>query len=129
MNKRLRQRLLHTFGCALVLCVCNTPPRNAFAQSSHSAQTGDQAEAQPAHAERAQGVVNINTATAAELERLPRVGPARAQAILALRAKLTRFSKVEQLLRVRGIGRATFRKLRPLLALDGPTTLPERPGR
>jgi competence protein ComEA len=72
------------------------------------------------------GVVNLNTATAAELERLPRVGPARAQAILALRAQLKRFSKVEQLLRVRGIGRATFRKLRPLLALDGPTTLPER---
>jgi len=75
------------------------------------------------------GVVNLNTATAAELERLPRIGPARSQAILALRAKVTRFSKVEQLLRVKGIGRATFRKLRPMLALEGPTTLTERRSR
>jgi|GEM_PF-4042788 len=75
------------------------------------------------------GVVNLNTATAAELERLPRIGPSRAQAILELRAKLTRFSTVEQLLRVKGIGRATFRKLRPMLVVEGPTTLPERTAR
>jgi competence protein ComEA len=97
----MKSKFLYAFGCALLLCSIAT--RSAFAQVS--------------------GVVNLNTATAAELERLPRIGPARAQAILALRAKLTRFSKVEQLLRVKGIGRATFRKLRPLLALDGPTTL------
>lgn len=92
--------------------------RIASPQTSVTAAGAD-AEAKPS------GVVNLNTATAAELERLPRIGPARAQAILALRTKLTHFSKVEQLLRVKGIGRATFRKLRPMLALDGPTTLPE----
>lgn len=75
------------------------------------------------------GVVNINTAGAAELERLPRIGPARALAILALRAKLKQFSRVEQLLQVKGIGRATFRMLRPLLALSGPTTLEHKRGR
>jgi len=72
------------------------------------------------------GVVNLNTASAEELIRLPGVGPARARAILELRARLTRFSRIEELLRVKGIGRATFRKLRPMLTLAGPTTLRER---
>jgi competence protein ComEA len=69
------------------------------------------------------GVVNLNTANEAELERLPGVGPTRARAIVALRTRLARFTHVEQLLRVKGIGRATFRKLRPLVALQGATTL------
>jgi len=73
------------------------------------------------------GVVNINTASADELERLPGIGPSRAQAILALRARLTRFTRLEELLRVKGIGRATFRKLRPLLTLQGATTLSDSP--
>jgi competence protein ComEA len=65
-------------------------------------------------------VVNINTATSAELEKLPGIGPSRARAILALRERLGRFRRVEQLLRVRGIGRRTFRRLRPLVTVDGP---------
>jgi competence protein ComEA len=69
------------------------------------------------------GVVNINTAGPVELERLPGIGPARAKAILELRARITRFARLEDLLRVKGIGRATFRKLRPYLALEGETTL------
>lgn len=84
------------------------------------AQVSTQVEAQPL------GVVNLNTASADELIRLPGVGPARARAILELRTRLGHFSRLEELLRVKGIGRATFRKLRPLLALDGTTTLRER---
>jgi competence ComEA-like helix-hairpin-helix protein len=69
------------------------------------------------------GVVNLNDANAEQLERLPGIGPSRARAILDLRARLKRFTRVEELLRVKGIGRATFRKLRPLITLAGPTTL------
>jgi competence protein ComEA len=69
------------------------------------------------------GVVNLNTATNEELERLPGIGPTRARAILELRLRIKRFSKLDDLLRVKGIGRATFRRLRPLLTLEGPTTL------
>ena len=78
------------------------------------------------HATSTRGVVNLNSASADELVRLPGIGPARAAAILELRARIKRFTRVEELLRVKGIGRATFRKLRPLLSLDGPTTLRER---
>jgi len=56
---------------------------------------------------------------------LPGIGPSRAKAILELRTKLSGFKKVEDLMRVKGIGRKTYRKLEPLLRLDGKTTLVE----
>src|SRR5207249_1465272 len=76
-----------------------------------------------------EGVVNINTATPDELERLPGIGPARAEAIVQLREHVHHFGHPEDLLRVRGIGRVGFRRLRPYVTLAGPTTLAARPGR
>ena len=67
-----------------------------------------------------EGVVNLNTATASDLETLPYVGPKRAQAILALRTKVGRFKSVDDLLKVKGIGRATLKRMRPKLTV-GPT--------
>jgi competence protein ComEA len=65
----------------------------------------------------AEGLVNLNTATATDLETLPYVGPKRAQAILALRAKIGRFKSVDDLLKVKGIGRATLKRMRPKLTV------------
>jgi competence ComEA-like helix-hairpin-helix protein len=66
--------------------------------------------------------VILNTATMDDLRRLPRVGEKRAAAIVALRMRLGgRFRVVEDLLKVKGIGRTTFRRLRPLVRLDPPT--------
>lgn len=76
-----------------------------------------------------EGVVNVNSAGEEELVRLPGVGPARAAAIVALRARLQRFRAPEDLLRVRGIGRAGFRRMRPYVTLASETTLEMRPGR
>jgi competence protein ComEA len=70
----------------------------------------------------AEDPVILNQATEPDLRRLPGVGPKRAQAILALRAHLGRFRQVEDLLRVKGIGRATLKKLRPIVRLE---SLPE----
>lgn len=64
--------------------------------------------------------VYVNEATADDLRRLPGIGEKRAQAILELRAKLGRFRQIEELLRVKGIGRATLKKLRPLVRLERP---------
>lgn len=77
----------------------------------------------------AQGVVNVNEASAEELVRLPGVGPARADAIVNLRSRVRRFAHPEDLLRVRGIGRVGFRRMRPFITLSGPTTLSARPPR
>ena len=80
-------------------------------------------------ATNALGVVNINEAGAEELVRLPGVGPARADAIVNLRGRVRRFNHAEDLLRVRGIGRVGFRRMRPFVTLSGPTTLTARPPR
>ena len=62
--------------------------------------------------------VVLNTATEADLKRLSGIGPKRAEAILALRARLGRFHALEDLLKVKGIGRATLKRLRPMLRVD-----------
>ncbi|WP_420895055.1 ComEA family DNA-binding protein [Sorangium cellulosum] len=68
----------------------------------------------------ADGKVVLNLATEADLMRLPGVGPAKAAAILALRAKMKRFRKVDDLLRVKGLGRRSLKRLRPLVLVDPP---------
>ncbi len=75
-----------------------------------------------------EGKVVLNAASAAELARLPGVGPKRAEAILALRQRLGRFTQLSTLRRVRGIGAATLKKLTPLLVLDAPAGEAERNG-
>lgn len=63
------------------------------------------------------GPVNLNTATAAELDTLPGVGPATAAAILEWRVANGGFTSVDQLLDVRGIGEAKLAELRPLVTV------------
>jgi len=79
-------------------------------------------QATAAHAARAtpEDPVFVNHASAEELRRLPGVGVKRAEAIVQLRQRVGRFQRVEDLLRVKGIGRATLRKWRPLVRLDSP---------
>jgi len=62
----------------------------------------------------------LNSASEEDLRKLPRVGPARAKAILALRTKLGKFRSVSDLLRVKGIGRKTLEHLKPKMVLDPP---------
>lgn len=58
------------------------------------------------------GPVNLNTATEEQLDTLPGVGPSTAQAIIDYRSEHGRFTRVEDLLEVRGIGDAKFATLR-----------------
>jgi len=58
------------------------------------------------------GKVNINTATAEELDTLPGVGPAIAQRIIDYRTANGPFQSVEDIKKVRGIGDATFEELK-----------------
>ena len=64
--------------------------------------------------------VYLNQASVEQLRRLPGVGPKRAEAILELRQRIGKFQRVEDLMRVKGIGRSTIRKWRPLLRIDAP---------
>jgi competence protein ComEA len=58
--------------------------------------------------------VDLNTATQAELEELPGVGPVMAGKILAWRTENGRFSRVEELQEIDGVGPKTYAKLAPL---------------
>lgn len=70
------------------------------------------------------GVVNINEATAEQLTLLPGIGPATAAKIIEYRTRRP-FRRVTHLMRVKGIGSKTFRRLEPYLRIEGPTTLHE----
>lgn len=73
----------------------------------------------------ADGKVVLNRATAAELTRLPGVGQRRAEQIVALRERLGRFKRITDLLRVKGIGPKSLRRLEPLVVLDPPQPEPD----
>ena len=68
------------------------------------------------------GLVNINTASSAELQLLPGVGEVRAGAILAVRKQRGGFKQIEDLLEVKGIGPEMLKRLRPYATLTGKTT-------
>lgn len=62
--------------------------------------------------------ININTASEAELQLLPGIGPALAARIVEDRARRGPFKSVADLDRVKGIGPETLRKLRPLATTE-----------
>jgi competence protein ComEA len=91
------------------------------------AAAAQQAKTSPAPATKAARVskaaptpaapININTATQAQLEALPGVGPKAAQRILEYRKQNGNFKKVEDLMNVKGFGEKTFLKLKPVLTV------------
>jgi competence protein ComEA len=75
-----------------------------------------------APAKAQQGVVNLNDASELQLELLPGIGPTKARAIAEHRRSHP-FHRVDELTKVKGIGRKTFGRLRPYVTIAGPTTL------
>jgi competence protein ComEA len=69
--------------------------------------------------------VNLNTATAAQLDALPGIGKATADRILEYRQKSGGFKKIEDLMNVKGIGEKNFLKLKPYITV-GPPARTER---
>ena len=67
-------------------------------------------------------ILNLNTATAAQLEALPGIGKATADRIVEYRQKSGGFKKVEELMNVKGIGEKSFLKLKPLISVTTPRT-------
>ncbi|KRE90332.1 hypothetical protein ASG89_08500 [Paenibacillus sp. Soil766] len=61
------------------------------------------------------GLLDLNTATLEQLDKLPGVGESKAKAILEYRTKKGRFKRVEELMEVKGIGEKMFEKLKGLL--------------
>ncbi len=68
--------------------------------------------------------ININTAPASELESLPRIGPKVAQRIVDFRTKNGNFKKVEEIMKVQGIGEKVFEQIKELITV-GAATAPD----
>ena len=81
---------------------------------SSAAQTASaRAAAKPAVV----GTININTASVADLERLPGIGAKTAGRIVEYRQKNGPFKKIEELMNVRGVGEKNFLKLRTQISV------------
>jgi competence protein ComEA len=63
------------------------------------------------------GLVNLNTATSAQLQELPGIGPVLAQRIVDYRTRWGAFRSVDDLRKVPGIGEATFAELESLVTV------------
>ena len=115
---------------ALLIFACGSP---ALAVAHSPAQTPAQVQAPPAAPTKtttaragsttktaratAASPVNLNTATATDLQTLPGIGKATATRILEYRQKNGGFRKIEDLMNVKGIGEKSFLKLKPLVTL------------
>src|SRR5215213_1332274 len=95
-------RLVLALATLVCLSTASTP---AFSQEK------------PAKAAPAIATVNLNTATSAQLEGLPRVGAKAAQRIIEYRQKNGGFKKIEELMNVKGFGEKSFLKLKPYLTV------------
>jgi len=80
----------------------------------------------PAAAAPKGNTVNINSADAAQLALLPRVGPSVAQRIVDYRKKNGPFKSSDDLMLVQGIGEKTYQLIKPYVATAGETTLKEK---
>ena len=65
-------------------------------------------------------VINLNTATASQLESLPGIGPKTAIRIVEYRQKNGSFKKIEELMNVKGIGEKGFLKLKSRITVTPP---------
>jgi len=93
----------------VIVALVAAAPRPAAAQTA----TRTSAKAAPA----AVGVVNINTASATDLETLPGIGARTAARIVEYRQKNGPFKKIEELMNVRGVGEKSFLKLKPQISV------------
>ncbi|MBM3780994.1 MAG: helix-hairpin-helix domain-containing protein [Acidobacteria bacterium] len=87
-----------------------------LAQSAGEARAGS-----PQTGATAARPIDLNAATARDLEALPGIGARTAQRILEYRQKAGGFRKIEELMNVRGIGEKSFLRLKPLVTVGGKT--------
>jgi competence protein ComEA len=69
--------------------------------------------------------LDVNTATAAQLEQVPGIGPTTANAIVQFRRKSGPFERIEDLLAIRGISARKLEQIRPYVTLSKPA--PRKP--
>jgi competence ComEA-like helix-hairpin-helix protein len=118
-------------GSAVRLWRANLPPASSADSSALERQIGRvdsvralrHGKARP-RADRGRdsvtaAAIDLDRATAGEIERLPGIGPALSQRIVAARDSLGSFGQIEALCEVNGVGSKLVEKLRPLVTFTG----------
>ncbi len=77
-----------------------------------TSETSSSGESTSSDSSQIAGVVNINTASASELDSLPGIGPTYAERIIEYRESNGGFSSIDELKNIKGIGDKTFDKLK-----------------
>ena len=98
-----------TLLATLVVCL--------LAAVASPAAQGKTATGSTAAAAATPSVVNLNSATVAQIATLPGIGEKAAQRIVEYREKNGGFKKIEELMNVKGIGEKSFLKLKPLVTV------------
>ena len=109
---------------ATVLAICGTIVLTspAIASAARSAANETVSQAPPAVQTVAKPTINLNTATADQLETLPGIGQKTAERIIEYRTKSGGFKRIEDLMNVKGIGEKSFLKLKPLITVGAART-------
>lgn len=94
----------------------SSPVVESRSYTSSSGSSGQVAGEQTSNSYVA-GAVNINSASASELDSLPGIGPAYAGRIIEYREANGGFKSIEEIQNVKGIGPKTFEKLRDLITI------------
>ena len=112
----------------MVRSVCSLAVLASLIVSAPSTALAAQARPAAAAQKIAPGaIVNINTASAAELDALPGIGAKTAARIVEYRQKNGPFKKVEELMNVRGVGEKNFLKLKAQISVGAVKTEHDRP--
>jgi len=106
------------FALVILAATLISGPSTAWAQAAKSSG-GSKPRATASSKARATAAnpVNLNSASAAQLQTLPGVGASSAQRIVEYRQKNGNFKKIEELMNVKGIGEKSFLKLKPLITV------------
>lgn len=97
------------------------PPRRSPAGPEERSAGPPHGPPHPGTGGDAPPTVNVNTATAVDLERLPGIGPVLARRIVEHREAKGLFRRLDDLLEVKGIGPKLLRRIQPWLRLDDGT--------
>ena len=120
----MKFRALCIIFTVLITMAFIVPTQTVFAKTTTDSSTSDTKKKKDTakksskkSTKAATGKVNINTANAKELAKIPGVGPVTAKNIIAYRKKNGKFKSTKDLLKVKGIGDKTMAKMKPQLKL------------
>lgn len=100
-----------------IVCILALSLAMVFGSVSLLAQKAPASTGQAAASAASAAKINLNSATADQLESLPGIGPAMAKSIIEHRGRVGKFQRIEELMNVKGLGEKKFLKIKDRLTV------------